>query len=255
MKKIEIKKGDRYGLLTIIKEVIPTSVPSRQNLRRFSCLCYCGKKVEVYLCNLRKTGHTTSCGCERTKRIVKFLKDGGHYKKHGMYGSPEYVSWNSMKNHHSKETCPSWLDFENFLKDMGERPGGMILGRINTEKRYEKENCKWMTQVEHAPRKGKHPCWFKDRNLLKKSDRNGKSSVCMEWKKNIYKRDNWKCKINNEYCDGRLEAHHILPWIDFPELRFDINNGITLCHAHHPRKRKDVAELSPYLQKLVAEKN
>lgn len=57
-------------------------------------------------------------------------------------------------------------------------------------------------------------------------------------------------KIN---CKGRLEAHHILSWKDYPELRYDINNGITLCHAHHPRKRDEEAELSPYFQSLVAE--
>lgn len=37
------------------------------------------------------------------------------------------------------------------------------------------------------------------------------------------------------------------------KLRYDINNGITLCHAHHPRKRADEAKLSPYFKELVAE--
>ena len=255
MKRIEIKKGDRYGILTIIKEVDSIPVPSKKNLRRFLCLCDCGEEAEVYLSNLRKNGHTTSCGCERTKRIVNFLKENGPTNlKHGMYGSPEYRTWNSMKNHHIKEICLSWLNFKEFFKDMGKRPEGMILGRINIKKQYNKNNCKWMTQIEHAPRGENHSCWFKDRTELKKSDRNSKSSACVDWKKNVYKRDSWKCKINNSDCKGRLEAHHILPWIDYPELRFDINNGITLCHAHHPRKKDEVAKLSPYFKELVAEK-
>lgn len=37
----------------------------------------------------------------------------------------------------------------------------------------------------------------------------------------------------------------------FPELRHDINNGITLCHFHHPRKREDEINLSPYFKELV----
>jgi hypothetical protein len=39
---------------------------------------------------------------------------------------------------------------------------------------------------------------------------------------------------------------------EFPELRYEVNNGITLCQHHHPRKKEDVAKLSPYFQNLVA---
>ena len=73
-----------------------------------------------------------------------------------------------------------------------------------------------------------------------------------EWRSKVFQRDNWKCQIKDENCKGKIEVHHILAWRDFPELRYEVNNGITLCHAHHPRKRKDEAELSPYFQKLVA---
>ena len=250
MRKLEIKRGDKYGRLTILNEVEGIFNSKDIKMRNFLCLCTCGKKLEILLNNLRMK-KTISCGCFRTERIVKFLKDGGHYKKHGMYGNPEYVSWNSMKNHHNKEICSTWLNFEGFFKDMGKRPEGMILGRINVNKKYEKNNCKWMTQVEHAPKRENHSCWIKDRTQLKKSDRNSKSTACVDWKKNIYKRDDWKCKINNKDCKGSLEAHHILTWIDYPELRYDINNGITLCHFHHPRKKNEVIELSPYFKGLI----
>ena len=73
-----------------------------------------------------------------------------------------------------------------------------------------------------------------------------------QWHKSVKYRDNWSCRIADVNCDGRLEAHHILSWKDFPELRYDINNGITLCHHHHPRKRSDVEKLSPYFKQLVA---
>jgi hypothetical protein len=63
------------------------------------------------------------------------------------------------------------------------------------------------------------------------------------------------CRIADVNCEGRLEAHHILPWRDYPELRYKVNNGITLCHAYHPRKRADEAKLSPFFQSLVAEMN
>lgn len=95
--------------------------------------------------------------------------------------------------------------------------------------------------------------WIQDRTSLKDDHKDRGGQLHRDWSKNVKNRDGWKCKIANDNCSGRLEAHHILGWSDYPELRYELNNGITLCHAHHPRKRKDEAELSPYFQKLVAE--
>ncbi len=74
-----------------------------------------------------------------------------------------------------------------------------------------------------------------------------------DWRQSVFKRDGFTCRIADVNCDGQLQAHHILRWADYPELRFEINNGITLCVAHHPRKKKDEAKLLPYFNKLVAE--
>lgn len=73
-----------------------------------------------------------------------------------------------------------------------------------------------------------------------------------EWRLKVYKRDNFKCKINDKECKGKLEAHHILTWSEFPQLRYEINNGITLCHAHHPRKRAEEKRLAPVFFELVS---
>ena len=93
----------------------------------------------------------------------------------------------------------------------------------------------------------------KDRTRLVKNEKKHLDGRYREWMFAVKNRDNWKCRIADVNCDGRLEAHHILSWKDHPELRYEINNGITLCHAHHPRKRSEEAELSPYFQQLVAE--
>lgn len=93
--------------------------------------------------------------------------------------------------------------------------------------------------------------WIKDRALIKhQEDRNNPNYK--QWRLGVYKRDNFKCKIKNSDCNGRLEAHHILGFTDHPELRYDINNGITLCHFHHPRVRKEEKRLSPYFMNLVS---
>jgi len=72
-----------------------------------------------------------------------------------------------------------------------------------------------------------------------------------KWRSGVFKRDGEKCKINNLDCCGQLQAHHILRWADYPELRHDINNGITLCVKHHPRKKGEESRLTPYFRKLI----
>jgi len=101
----------------------------------------------------------------------------------------------------------------------------------------------------------KNPKWIKDRSKLKKFNDlalDRRSSAYANWRKDVLKRDNNKCKINNKDCKGRLEVHHILSYTNYPELRYDINNGITLCHAHHPRTRAKEKRLSPYFKELVS---
>jgi len=75
------------------------------------------------------------------------------------------------------------------------------------------------------------------------------------WVKQVKKRDKNQCRINNEDCFGYNIVHHILPWRDYPELRYKINNGITLCQAHHPRKRVEEKQLIPLFKRLVSVSN
>ena len=100
--------------------------------------------------------------------------------------------------------------------------------------------------------RGKKPWnWIADRTKLKKSDRILNDPARQEWTRNVKNRDRWRCRLSDENCRGRIEAHHIVPWSESPGQRYKINNGISLCHAHHPRKSDDVKKLTPIFQELV----
>lgn len=100
-----------------------------------------------------------------------------------------------------------------------------------------------------------HHLWIEDRTKLaryKNGNEYRNSPASREWSKQVKDRDGWKCRIGNQECSGRVVAHHILTWKDYPELRYQVNNGITLCHSHHPRKREEEKRLAPIFTELVS---
>ena len=99
-------------------------------------------------------------------------------------------------------------------------------------------------------KKGKRSnAWKGGLEFRKKEDKRNDSAY-HEWVELIKKRDKI-CKLKNENCKGYLIVHHILPWRDYVELRYNINNGITLCQFHHPRKWADEERLMPVFKTLV----
>lgn len=93
--------------------------------------------------------------------------------------------------------------------------------------------------------------WIKDRTKLKTARTQAYDQRYRDWMKKVKDRDGWKCRIDNDDCSGKLEAHHILTWAEHQELRYEVNNGISLCHYHHPRKREEEKRLAPTFQELV----
>jgi predicted restriction endonuclease len=63
--------------------------------------------------------------------------------------------------------------------------------------------------------------------------RNFEDPEYKKWRKNVYARDNHQCQWPGCSIKKKLNAHHIKTWADYPGLRFNIHNGITLCYLHH----------------------
>jgi hypothetical protein len=104
-----------------------------------------------------------------------------------------------------------------------------------------------------APSGANNYHWIMDRTqLVRKQERN--DSAYYAWRLEVWRRDSFKCKINNQDCSGKIIAHHILGWSEFPELRYEVNNGITLCHAHHPLKRVEEKQSIPFFMEMIEAK-
>lgn len=145
----------------------------------YECECVCGNIVKVKGKYLRN-GDTKSCGC---LNIEKITQQGYQNKKHGFSNLPEYNVYIGMisrcTNKNNKryyrygargiDVCDRWMEsFENFYKDMGGRPfKGAQLDRIDNDKGYSLENCRWATAFENSM--NRNVSYNEDRNVYKRS--------------------------------------------------------------------------------------
>lgn len=134
---------------------------SQSSRRAWHCTCDCGNSTVVHTSALRG-GQTRSCGCLKNElasaRAVAMNYKHGH--KTGRV-SPEYHTWSSMKTRCFSPKHEAWKDyggrgiavcdrwrksFADFLADVGPRPNGTVLDRINNDGNYEPGNVRWTNQ-------------------------------------------------------------------------------------------------------------
>lgn len=150
--------GKKSGRLTVIDG--PFNRDGKQG-KFWLCQCDCGKTLDNLISsNLLIHEKTQSCGCFMVEQVKK------SNTTHGLTKTRTYVSWRSMwqrcadPSHKSyeyyKDKTPvdRWKSFEMFLLDMGERPKGMSLERIDNSKNYSPNNCKWATNKDQQLNRG-----------------------------------------------------------------------------------------------------
>ena len=99
----------------------------------------------------------------------------------------------------------------------------------------------------------KHPRWIADRSKLALVTQT-RTGADLAWSRAVKRRDHVCVLFYLGGCHGRLEAHHIRSWKNYPHLRYDVDNGITLCLAHHPRKQSEAKLLEAIFQQMVLNK-
>lgn len=175
MGKLINRTGIRYGRLVVIERYDSATPASGGGRTKWRCQCDCGNFVVVKGHELA-SGDTQSCGCLRDERIARVNR------RHCLAGTPTYRSWQAAKDRCSNpknvkfpmygargiRMCNSWASsFDVFLRDMGVRPEGTTLDRLQPDGNYEPGNCRWATPLQQSANTRRTILWKGRKTTIK----------------------------------------------------------------------------------------
>lgn len=153
--------GSKYGLLSIIEEVVPHEQPNGRLRRVVKTQCDCGNTVNVMLENLY-AGYSKSCGCVLKEKMFKHgmsrtnFKDV-HTNMKARCDNPQHPQYDDYGGR-GITYCAEWKTFLNFMNDMLDTyEEGLSLDRILVNGNYEKGNCRWTDMGVQGHNKRKQP--------------------------------------------------------------------------------------------------
>lgn len=114
--------------------------------------------------------------------------------------------------------------------------GTGFIAKPSNSRKYCSKTCSGKIQSRRQQGEN-NPSW--KGGVTPENDRIRASAEYAEWRSFVFARDNWVCQDCGER-GGRLEAHHVFSFVDFPEYRFAVWNGVTLCKNCHPRPGRTV---------------
>jgi len=153
------------------------------------------------------------------------------------YGIPKRKQWEGMAGWNKGQPLPDWQ--RKLLSDFAKRRTGEKHPRYGVTLSDETRQ-KISESLKGRFRGSDNPNWKDGTNRDERSLWMQRYEY-LEWRKAVFERDKYTCQMCKQLSTGNIEAHHIYPFADFPELRFEIDNGITLCqHCHETIKGQEL---------------
>lgn len=208
-----------------------------------NCLT-CGKEFEKNPCTSRKNWNERYKFCsKKCKRYTQETKDKISKNRKGLTAGENHPMWNPLSKRHSTEitTCQCGCGKE-FKKYDSKGRLRRFFNFYHKPKGYKRPpySQEWKDNLSKS-RLGKHSGknhWNWKGGVTRENHRRETNEYC-EWRKQVYERDHWtcqKCKIKQ----NEPIAHHPKGWLDYPELRYEMANGITLCRKCHINLHRNV---------------
>jgi 5-methylcytosine-specific restriction endonuclease McrA len=185
----------------------------------------------------KRSPHTEEHKKKISEALKKVVPKGIHYSpateyKKGHYHPPEVMEklrQSHLGKHLSNEAKSKLsLFWKGKKKPPFSKEHRKNMSLAQQGKHHSYETCLKRSLIQRG---AKHYNW--------QGGKTRRSFLTREWRKRVFERDNFTCQDCLKR-GGKLQAHHIRPFALYPELRFEVSNGITLCETCHNKKRKEL---------------